>query len=410
MHEIFYRDTLHATSRYVRFFNGKVAANNLKDLSPDAKNKLFQNLNIEKFVIPPSNAIIQYQSFDNSGNPKELMIYSRGDLFEGVKLNGSFQVIYTKDEIRITTTRTSGTQQVSLPITNEIVQATDTKLYRSGALKEIYNPRGLEHKSQFKLLSNALRKHINCYGKFKSFKKYQPSIGFFPNGDLNFCLTDLTSVSHETPHYQATFYALPSPKNEYNLLYINKLGYIQYENLGLDVESFVADGAFTIQGNWHEMRNVGISDSGLPGFGEFIHPTTLIYNSIPYNTVQSSKLYFHPNGSLFAGKLKEKSIFTYEGHPISFRSKHVCPFYAKSSRHLYVKSSTGFGVVDIFDDGDFVKLSEDGQLSEAVVDARIDFPLNGKIYHLEENDVIYLQWKEGKLTHLQSTPIECEKK
>jgi len=399
IHEIIYREKLGSNSRYVRFFNGKVAANNLKNLSLAALNELFYNLGIDRFIIPPSKAIISYKEFDASGRPVKLSIYAEGEFFEGVKLYGPFDVVYSKNEIRITPQEGVKTVlEVALPLTNKIVKANSVLLYTSGALKVLY--RATENHLIF---SNTIQRLINCVTGY--FKYINEPIGFFPNGELRFCVTDNITFYHETDHYRANFYLEPY---NYDLdkvfLNISDLGYVQ-SDIPIDADSdpetwgspirramrsFNSHGEFMVQGQWHLMKDVSTDSNGLPDNGKFINPTTLSVNSVSYNLKPDSHVNFF-NGVLHSGQLNGPSTFIYDGHTFNFRSKHSCPMFTKSER------------------GDYFILSFEGNnLTNAIVDKTTDFQLEGTTYNLKENDEVLLEWKDGnKLTKITTQTRKC---
>jgi hypothetical protein len=157
------------------------------------------------------------------------------------------------------------------------------------------------------------------------------------------------------------------------------------------MKSFRSHGEFMVQGQWHLMKNVSTDSNGLPDHGTFINPTRLSINSISYNLKPDSPVIFF-NGVLRTGSLNSPSTFTYDGHTFNFRSKHSCPMFTRTER------------------GDYFILSLEGNLTDAIVDKTTDFQLEGTTYHLKENDLVHLEWKDGnKLNKITTRTSKCTK-
>ena len=388
LHEVVYRETLGKHSRYVRYFNGLVASNILKENTPLELYNLFAELGTNAFTRAPNTYVINYQSFDQDGNPLKLEIIANGDVFEGHKMNGEFEINYDPKGKTIVGKNVKSFFEVELPITKEIVQVRGAEFYPSGVLRKITH-----FSDDYLVSSRILGRKVRCtkedltfISQSPFFQSNSPDIYFFPDGDLKSCMVLLKepkkaeSFHHETNHYQADF---TTTWETGFYFFVDDAGYIAntLKSTPWSIPGLSVQGNFWIQGAWREMYqvNLDINRSGMIKSGKFKKPTTLSFNSISYELSASDNQQFDSDGIWTWGQLVTRSKFNSEGQSFYFRSRVVCP---KNKRYTY---STGVSLI-----------AGTGLLSHGVVDEDANFRLNGKTYALKANDFFELKWDDNK--------------
>ncbi|MGZ3771104.1 MAG: hypothetical protein ACXVCP_14125 [Bdellovibrio sp.] len=372
LHEIVYRETLGQHSRYVRYFVGLVASNNLMNLSLPQQDELFNNLGTREFIIPPAKYRISYYGFDEHGAPKEITISANGDLFNKMKLNGIFKVVYNGGKIASVSGFDDSYFEAELPFSGETIQAKNIEFHTNGAIKSLNNVKG-SHTVQ----NNAIRTALKCLERY--------DIKFFANGDLRSCLVDVSNglqFWQKTDRYEAKFYL--RFKADKAVFELNDQGYF---TSSLEI---AADGKFLIGEKWFSMNDVGFSDNGLVSRGQFAKPTRFVFNAVPFVFEAGKTFLFYSNGIIEMGSIVGTTELSVEGQTLSIQSKHMCKFKQTSKR------------------GDFLYIDESGHVINAVVAQTKKILLNGKKYTLKKNDQVNFAWDEkGKLYSIDTYSWKC---
>lgn len=372
LHEIVYRETLGQHSRYVRYFNGLVASNSLKNLTLPLQDELLRNLGTTEFVTPPAKYRISYKSFDGLGRPKEATIWASGDSFNGTKLNGLFEVTYNDGKVAKISGRLDAYLEIQLPHSSEEVKAEKVEFYTTEMIKALTGVKG-NHLVQSKIA----RTPIKCLEG--------TAIHFLFDGDLQSCMADVSGgfqIWHKTDRYRAKFYL--RYKTDREMFKLNDQGY--FVNTG----EIVAEGDFLIQEEWRAMNGVQTYDNGLLFGGNFVKPTRLVFNSIPFVFEAGKSVLFLENGVVGYGSIVGAIDVPVEGKILSLQSKRVC----KSSK--------------ISQRGDFLQLDDSGRVVNAVVAQSTTFHLHGIDYSLKKNDEVKFYWSDdGKLDGISTYTYKC---